>query len=161
MPGLLFSQKGLCYIWPDKGGYLPNLSKGSETLVMTSEGLGEMFQKWICRHIHRITSAGVDEGPSGGSSMRRPGSEDLHWRQRKFCKSKQHASTCTSFGPISCCMNPLSNYMPHCKFWKGLIWQKIKRILIVEHIISKSLISGPLLRMHDFTASFVWLRAGG
>ena len=34
----------LCYICPDKGGYFPKLSKGSETLVMTSEWLGEMFE---------------------------------------------------------------------------------------------------------------------
>ena len=29
-------------------------------------------------------SASVDGGPSGGSRMRRPGSEDPHWRQRKL-----------------------------------------------------------------------------
>ena len=34
----------LCFIWPDKGGYFPKLSKGSKTLVMTSEWLGEMFE---------------------------------------------------------------------------------------------------------------------
>ena len=34
----------LCYIWADKGGYLQSYPRGSETLDMTSEGLGEMFE---------------------------------------------------------------------------------------------------------------------
>ena len=41
---------------------------------MTSEGLGEMFEGDRCRHAHRKISASVDGGPSGGSSVHRPGS---------------------------------------------------------------------------------------
>ena len=36
------------------------------------------------RHKHRKISAIVDGGPSGGSSVRRPGSEDPHRRLQKF-----------------------------------------------------------------------------
>ena len=36
------------------------------------------------RHVRRKISAGVDGGLSGGSSVRRPGSEDPHRHQRKF-----------------------------------------------------------------------------
>ena len=46
---------------------------------MTSEGLGEMFE-------------GVDGGPSGGSRVLRPGSEDPHRRQRNlFITASEHA----------------------------------------------------------------------
>ena len=48
---------------------------------MTSDGLGEMFEG---------DSAHVDGGPSGGSSMRRPGSEDPYRRERKFSLSLLH-----------------------------------------------------------------------
>jgi hypothetical protein len=51
--GTPFSLK-LCYIWPDKGGYL---SQGSATLSVTSEEFGNMFED-DCRQI----SAGVDVG---------------------------------------------------------------------------------------------------
>ena len=34
----------LCYIWTNKGGDFQKLSYGSETLGITSEGLGEMFE---------------------------------------------------------------------------------------------------------------------
>ena len=40
---------------------------------MTSEGLGEMFEGDSAD-----ISAGVDGGLSGGSGVRRPGSEDPH-----------------------------------------------------------------------------------
>ena len=53
---------------------------------MTSEGLGEMFEgdsADICRKI----SAHVNEGPSGGSSVPRPGSEDPHRCEQKFSPS--------------------------------------------------------------------------
>ena len=36
------------------------------------------------RHVHRKISVGVDGGLSGGSSVRRSGSEDNHRRQREF-----------------------------------------------------------------------------
>ena len=36
--------------------------------------------------MRRKISAHVDGGPSGGSSVRRPGSEDPHRRERKFSK---------------------------------------------------------------------------
>ena len=34
----------LSYMWPDKGGDFQKLSYGSETLWLTSGGLGEMFE---------------------------------------------------------------------------------------------------------------------
>ena len=34
----------LCDLWVDKGGYFEKLSESSNTLNMTSEGLGEMFE---------------------------------------------------------------------------------------------------------------------
>ena len=46
---------------------------------MTSEGLGEMFEGDSAD-----TCAHVDGGLSGGSRVRRPGSEDPHWRELKF-----------------------------------------------------------------------------
>ena len=36
------------------------------------------------RHLHREISASVDEGLSGGSSVRRPGSEGSHQHQHNF-----------------------------------------------------------------------------
>ena len=37
------------------------------------------------RHVRRIISAYVDGGPSGGSSVSRPGSGDPHQREQKLC----------------------------------------------------------------------------
>ena len=51
---------------------------------MTSEGLGEMFEGDSADTCARKFYDGVNGGPKGGSSMRRPGSEDPHRRQRKF-----------------------------------------------------------------------------
>ena len=50
---------------------------------MTSEGLGKMLEADFA---DRCTAkiSGVNGGPSGGSIMRRPGSEDPHWRQRNL-----------------------------------------------------------------------------
>jgi hypothetical protein len=48
---------------------------------MTFEGMGEMFEGDSAD-----TCASVDGGPSGGSRVRRPGSEDPHRRWRKFKK---------------------------------------------------------------------------
>ena len=38
----------------------------------------------VCRHVHRKISAHLDGGLSGGSSVRRPRSEDPYWHERKF-----------------------------------------------------------------------------
>jgi hypothetical protein len=51
---------------------------------MTSEGLVEMFEGDSADTCNGKISAGVDGGPSGGSSVRRHGSKDPHWCQRKF-----------------------------------------------------------------------------
>ena len=55
---------------------------------MTSEGSGEMFEGDFADTC--TFAALMSMGPSGGSSMRRPGSEDPHRCERKyflwFCK---------------------------------------------------------------------------
>jgi hypothetical protein len=51
---------------------------------MTSEGLGEMFEGDSADKCAGKISAHVDGGPSGGSSMRRPRSEDPHRRERNY-----------------------------------------------------------------------------
>ena len=43
------------------------------------------------RRMRREISASVDGGLSGGSSVRRPGSEDPHRRQRKFKNISNHS----------------------------------------------------------------------
>ena len=50
-----------------KGGYFEKLSKGSKTLDMTCEGLGEMFGGDFA-DVRRKYFANANEGPSGGSS---------------------------------------------------------------------------------------------
>ena len=52
---------------------------------MTCEGLGEMFEG-DSRHVRRKNSAHVDGEPSGGSRVRKPGSEDPHRRERNLEK---------------------------------------------------------------------------
>jgi hypothetical protein len=47
---------------------------------MTSEGLGRCLKVTLQSHAPKI-SAHFDEGPSGGSSVRRQGSEDPHQRE--------------------------------------------------------------------------------
>ena len=51
---------------------------------MTPEGMGEMFEGDSADMRAGKISAGVDRGPSRGSSVRRPGSEDPLQRQWKF-----------------------------------------------------------------------------
>ena len=46
-------------------------------------GVEGYIWRWLCRKI----STHVDWGPSGGSSVRKPGSEDPHRRERKFFHS--------------------------------------------------------------------------
>jgi hypothetical protein len=47
---------------------------------MTSKGLGK-----LCLETHTLeTSAHIDWGPRGGSSVRRPGSKDPHRCERKY-----------------------------------------------------------------------------
>ena len=55
---------------------------------MTSEGLGEMFEGDSADTFTGKFSASFDGGPSGGSPLRRPGSEDPHRRERKFRQIK-------------------------------------------------------------------------
>jgi hypothetical protein len=43
----------------------------------------KLIRKSTPRHVRRKLSAHVDGGPSGGSIMRRPGSEDPHGRELK------------------------------------------------------------------------------
>ena len=47
---------------------------------MTSEGLGEMLEGDSAETCAGKISGNVDGGPSGGSCVRRPGSEDPHRR---------------------------------------------------------------------------------
>ena len=54
---------------------------------MTSDGLGEMFEGDSADTGAGKISAHVDGGLSGGSRVRRPGSEDPHRRERKFIVS--------------------------------------------------------------------------
>jgi hypothetical protein len=49
---------------------------------MTSEGLGEMFEGDSSDMRARKFSLILMGGPSGGSRVRRPGSEDPHRRER-------------------------------------------------------------------------------
>jgi hypothetical protein len=58
------------------GGYFQKLSYGSKTSVITSEGLGEMFDGDGATE----NFPHVDGGLSVGSSMRIAGSEDPHRR---------------------------------------------------------------------------------
>ena len=53
---------------------------------MASKLIGKISIFWTPppRHVRRKISASVDGGPSGGSRVRRPGSEDPHRRQRNF-----------------------------------------------------------------------------
>jgi hypothetical protein len=69
---------------PDKLGYFLKLSKGSKTLVMTSEMLGEMFESEFVDTCDDFFPLELMGGLSGRSSVCRPGSEDTHRRQRKF-----------------------------------------------------------------------------
>ena len=47
-------------------------------------GVGGDVWRWLCRHLRRKISAHVDGGPSVGSRVPRPGSEDPHRREQKF-----------------------------------------------------------------------------
>ena len=49
--------------------------------------VGGHVWRWLCRRVRRFFFAGVDRGPNGGSSLRRPGSEDPHRRQRDYISS--------------------------------------------------------------------------
>ena len=51
---------------------------------MSSEGLGEMFGGDSADTCAGKFSPHVDGGLSGGSIVRRPGSEDPHWREQKL-----------------------------------------------------------------------------
>ena len=62
-----------------KGGIL---KKCPRVLKLTSEGVGEMFDGDFADT--SPISTYVDGGPSGGSSVCRPGSEDPCRRERKF-----------------------------------------------------------------------------
>jgi hypothetical protein len=53
---------------------------GFRTSDMTFEGLGEMLEGDSADIMCQKISTSVDGGPSAGSRVRRPGSEDPHWR---------------------------------------------------------------------------------
>ena len=57
--------------------------------------VGGDFWRWLCRHVRRKISAHIDGGPSRGSSMRRPRSEDPHRRERKFLDISSPSITCS------------------------------------------------------------------
>ena len=79
MGSLVAKIEGLQPTTKNRGPPLPphyEQKGGSETLDMTSEGLGEMFEGESAD----ICAAHVDGEPSRGSSVRRPGSEDPHRR---------------------------------------------------------------------------------
>ena len=59
-------------------------TKGFKTLDMTSEGLWEMFEGDSADTCGRNFVAHPHGGPSGGSCVRRPGSEDPYRREQKF-----------------------------------------------------------------------------
>ena len=65
----------LCYIRLDKGEIFQKLSWRSETLGMTSIGLVETFKGDFADSVVKHF-CWCRWGPSGGSSVRRPGSED-------------------------------------------------------------------------------------
>ena len=68
----------MLYLGGQRGRDFQKSSLGSETLGMTSEGLGKMF-KGDFATVQQKVSAGFR-----GSKVRRPGTEDPHRRQRKF-----------------------------------------------------------------------------
>ena len=53
---------------------------------MSLEGLGDMFEGDFAYTCANDFFSHVYGGPSGGSSVRRPGSEDLHQHEWKFLK---------------------------------------------------------------------------
>ena len=61
------------------------MSQDSETSDMTSEWLGEMFEG---DYVRQTISSHVNGGPSGGSSMRRLGSEEISLLFSLLCKLK-------------------------------------------------------------------------
>ena len=61
-----------------KGGYFQKLSLGSKTSDMISEGLGGCLKASLQICAPKISA--MDGGLSGGSSVRKPGSEDPHRR---------------------------------------------------------------------------------
>ena len=74
----------LCNFRAEKGGILKNLSQGSETLDMTSEGYVEMFEGNFRRHVRRKISARVYGGTSGHINHAQKGSEEPHRRKRNY-----------------------------------------------------------------------------
>ena len=67
-------------IWVDKRKNPKNVVIGVRNLGYCFWGAGKFFWRWICRHVRWKVSASVDGGLSGGSGVRRPGSEDPHRR---------------------------------------------------------------------------------
>ena len=55
---------------------------GFRNLAYDFWGVGRDVWRQLCRHMRGQISACVDGGLSAGSSVRRPGSEDTHQRQR-------------------------------------------------------------------------------
>ena len=68
----------------DKGGiFKSNHPRILKLPIWLLRGWGDVW-RWHSRHVRRKISAHVNGGPSGGSSVRRAGSEDPHRREWKF-----------------------------------------------------------------------------
>ena len=67
---------------------------------MTFEGLGEMFEGDSADMFPRKISAHIDGGQSGGSCVRRPGSEDRHRRERNCAIISVSCVMMTKVSPV-------------------------------------------------------------
>ena len=74
----------LCVYLADKGGLFSKVVIGFQNFVYDFWRVGGDVWRWLYRHVCRKISAHIDGGLSGGSSVRRPGSNDPHRRQRNF-----------------------------------------------------------------------------
>ena len=104
------------------------------------------------RHVRRKISAGVDGGLNGGSSVRRPRSEDPHRRQRKF---------------YVCCQAQILSVLNWCsgqKLVKALFkCQEIPEIISIQKILTFTVIEnqpGFIIELYIGVSTVVssWIR---
>ena len=90
----------------------------------------------LCRHLSWKISIHVDGKPSGGSCMRRPGSEDPHWLERNFFIYKGTKET-------YCLTNITVCTKTSCIFNVILIFLNLKAIIVDKLItfVSKQFLS--------------------